>query len=192
MEKRIVLGLLTVAAFFIAQKGGKLFLMIDGYTALPYIQKVVWVRGVWYMLFPLLLLGLFHGFSKMGTEAGVATRARQGIGIGLLGALPMLFGAAALAGFRIRLDPGSIFTGCVLAAVAEELLYRGFLFGQLFRHSRLGFFPAGLMGALIFGAGHLYQSQDPSTMAGIFLITMMGGLWFSWLYVEWGTTSGFP
>ncbi len=186
MEKRIVLGLLTAAAFFIAQKGGKLFLMIDGYAALPYIQKAVLVRGVWYMLFPLLLLGLFHGFSKMGKEAGIATRARQGIGIGFLGAAPMLLGAAALAGFRIRLDPGSIFTGCVLAAVAEELLYRAFLFGQLFRHSRLGFFPAGLIGALIFGAGHLYQSQDPSTMAGIFLVTMMGGLWFSWLYVEWG------
>ena len=74
----------------------------------------------------------------------------------------------------------------VVVSVGEEVLYRALLFGQLFRHARWGFVFAGLASAVFFGAGHLYQGSSWGSLAGIFLVTFMGGMWFSWLYVEYG------
>ena len=62
---------------------------------------------------------------------------------------------------------------------------RGFFFGQLFKKTRLGFFPALILSALIFASLHLYQSNDPATMFGIFTTTFLGAGLFAWLYVEW-------
>ena len=73
----------------------------------------------------------------------------------------------------------------VLPGVFEEIWYRAFLFGFLFRFAGWGFLPSALLGALVFGTGHLYQSGDPAEAAAIFALTASGALWFSWLYVEW-------
>lgn len=73
----------------------------------------------------------------------------------------------------------------LLGGAAEEVLYRAFLFGLLFRFARWGFLPAALLGAVIFGAGHLSQGNTPAEAAGVFAITFVGGLWFAWLYAEW-------
>jgi len=186
MEKRIVVALLTIAAFVLAKNGGKLLRLFDAYAALDTELRSTIYKCCWYVVFPLLVLGLFHGFKKMMAEAGLADRAVVGIRTGFVGTLPMLLGAGLLVGFKMELDPVAILTGCLLAAVGEELLYRAMLFGQLFRHARWGFLWAGMANAVIFGMGHLYQGNDPATLIGIFLVTFMGALWFSWLYVEWG------
>ena len=73
----------------------------------------------------------------------------------------------------------------LLAPLFEELVYRGFLFGQLFRFGGWGFIPAGMINALIFGSLHLYQASSLSSAIGIFSVTAMGGMWFAWLYIEW-------
>jgi membrane protease YdiL (CAAX protease family) len=41
------------------------------------------------------------------------------------------------------------------------------------------------LSALIFASLHLYQSNDPVTMLGIFITTFMGAGLFAWLYSEW-------
>ncbi len=78
-----------------------------------------------------------------------------------------------------------IVRGAVLPGVGEELWYRAFLFGFLFRYAGWGFLPAALLGAAVFGGAHLYQSGEAGEAAAIFAITAVGGLWFAWLYAEW-------
>lgn len=73
----------------------------------------------------------------------------------------------------------------VLPGVAEELLFRAFLFGFLYRYAGWGFLPAALLSAVVFGVEHLYQGGDPLEALGIAALTALGGLWWSWLLVEW-------
>ena len=73
----------------------------------------------------------------------------------------------------------------VLPGIAEEVLFRCFLFGLLFRVAKWGFLPAALLGAVIFGSGHLYQGYTVLDSLGVFGITAVAALWWSWIYVEW-------
>ena len=56
----------------------------------------------------------------------------KGIGIGLLGALPMLIGYAISFDFNLEITFINVFIGSICAALFEELYYRGFLFGMLY------------------------------------------------------------
>jgi len=71
------------------------------------------------------------------------------------------------------------------AAFREEVFYRAFLFGQLFRHGQWGFIPAVGLNALIFAFSHLYQASTPLQGVVIFGVTFIGAVWFAWLYVAW-------
>jgi len=39
---------------------------------------------------------------------------------------------------------------------------------------------------------HLYQSDELSTLVGVFLTTLLGGILFAWLYVEWDNNLWVP
>ena len=129
-------------------------------------------------------LGL-HGGRQLGEGLGLARNLPWGAVLALVAALPMLLGYAAVFSLNPDLTWQQVMTGAVAAAFFEELYFRGFLFGQIFRYTRLGFFPALIVGALVFASGHLYQSQDPATLVGIFFTTFMGAGLFAWLYCEW-------
>ncbi len=91
----------------------------------------------------------------------------------------------SLGNFQIDIEAKHFWFGCVFAAFFEEFYYRGFFFGQIFKKTRLGFFPSLILGALIFASLHLYQSEDMATLFGIFITTFLGAGLFAWLYVEW-------
>jgi membrane protease YdiL (CAAX protease family) len=97
-----------------------------------------------------------------------------------------------MANFNLSLTWSGFLLGCVWAAVSEELIYRGFVFGQLFRFAGWGFLSAGLLNALVFGSAHLYQAGDFGSALGIFAVTALGGLWFAWLYIEWDNNLYMP
>ena len=78
------------------------------------------------------------------------------------------------------------------AGFYEEILFRGFLFGQLFRSGRLGFFTAILLPSLLFGMCHLYQSNDLMSALLTVAVTALGSLLFGWLYVEWNYSLWVP
>lgn len=105
--------------------------------------------------------------------------------IALMFASPMLLGGLAFFEFSQDISVPNLVAGTIIAGFVEELFFRGFLFGQLFKYTRLGFISAIILGAVIFATGHLYQSQDINEMIGIFAITFMGAVLFAWLYVEW-------
>jgi membrane protease YdiL (CAAX protease family) len=142
-------------------------------------------------LLPLLLIGGLIGWLHGGRLRAIAgawglqANAVEALKMAFLFCLPMLVGYAFLSHFTLSITWSGFLLGCVGAAVSEELTYRGFVFGQLFRFAGWGFLPAGLLNALVFGSAHLYQAGDWASAAGIFAVTAMGGLWFAWLYIEW-------
>jgi len=134
---------------------------------------------------PLLGFVLLTNKYKLLKPLGLWQNPIKGIAIALLFSIPMFVGYGFLSNFNITIDAKTFWLGCVFAAFFEELFYRGFFFGQLFRKTQLGFFPSILLSALIFASLHLYQSNDPATMLGIFITTFLGAGLFAWLYVEW-------
>ncbi|MEZ5039792.1 MAG: CPBP family intramembrane glutamic endopeptidase [Saprospiraceae bacterium] len=116
---------------------------------------------------------------------GLTNKVAKAFLFALLFTLPMLIGGAAFFTFHTHLKIENLIAGSIVIGFIEELYFRGFLFGQLYRYTNIGFIPAICFGALIFASGHLYQSQDLNELIGIFVITFMGAILFAWLYVEW-------
>jgi membrane protease YdiL (CAAX protease family) len=146
-------------------------------TALIYGPWLVAVAGCAFLLF---------GPKRILEALGVSRGPFQGLIIGFIGTAVFLVGIALTSPFApedawLR----SFVHGSLLPGVMEEVLYRAFLFGFLFRFAGWGFLPAALVGAIIFGAAHLHQSGEPIEAAGVFAITAIGAIWFAWLYVEW-------
>ena len=105
--------------------------------------------------------------------------------ISILFTLPMFIGGLFFFKFNPNIDFQNLIAGTLIAGFMEELYFRGFLFGQIFKKTNLGFIPSILFGALLFAFGHLYQSQDINELVGIFIVTFSGAIFFAWLYVEW-------
>lgn len=120
-------------------------------------------------------------FKSLGLSSGLLTAAA----VSLLFTLPMFVGGLLFFHFDRQIEVQSLIAGTLVAGFMEELYFRGFLFGQLFRKTRLGFITSILLGAVIFASGHLYQSQDTRELIGIFMVTFSGAVFFAWLYAEW-------
>ncbi|MGB3107979.1 lysostaphin resistance A-like protein [Sphingobacterium siyangense] len=120
-------------------------------------------------------------FKSLGLSSGFTT----GLTVSLLFVLPMLAGGLFIFGLNKEIAIENLIAQTIIAGFMEELYFRGFLFGQLFRKTKLGFIPAIFFGALLFASGHLYQSQDINRLIGIFIITFMGAVFFAWLFTEW-------
>jgi len=127
---------------------------------------------------------LMHSPKKILNTLGLDKDLLKGLGVGFLFTLPMLIGYAIVAEVH-TLTFKEIYHKIILAAFVEELLFRGFLFGVLFRYAKWGFIPAALLSAVLFASGHLYQATSFGQAFGVFGITLMGALWFAWLYIEW-------
>ncbi len=141
-----------------------------------------------YLLFGLpLFIGvlLIAGTRQFYEAQGLNKPVGKGIIYSFLFTLPMFIGYAAVFQLNQDLTLNRILISAVAAGFFEELYFRAFLFGMIFRFTRLGFLPAVFLGAFIFGSVHLYQSQDFGTLIGIFLTTFMGAILFAWLYTEW-------
>ena len=112
--------------------------------------------------------------------------------IALLFSLPMVLGGVCFFEFNKENSIPNIIAGSIVIGFVEEVFFRGFLFGQLFKYTKLGFISAIILGAIIFATGHLYQSQDTFELIGIFAVTFMGAILFAWLYVEWNYNLWIP
>lgn len=186
---------------------------IRHWTALPIIAVFLWLDHFHLDLFravagdwsgaartsALALLGYLPHCAVAFGLAAVLTRPRyaasalgldgrplRALLLGLLLTAPMALGLALKAPLTLAADtPHALMRHALLPGFGEELLYRGLLFGLLFRISGWGFVPAALTGALLFGGAHLSQGGSAVEAAGIFAMTALGGMWFAWLYVEW-------
>ncbi len=165
------------------------FFFYGAYEALADILKVKWIAfllayigvGLPVFLGVLLIHPVKAFFSSLGMNKGFP----QAMLSSFICTLPMLIGYATVFNFDPTITLNKIMTSAVAAALFEELYFRGFLFGQIYRFTKFGFIPAVIIGAILFGMIHLYQSNDPQTIVGIFFATFFGALLFAWSYVEW-------
>ncbi|WEK71205.1 MAG: CPBP family intramembrane metalloprotease [Candidatus Chryseobacterium colombiense] len=138
-------------------------------------------------LIPLLITTLLLKKSKQSLFNSFGLS--RGIIIGLIFAftvtLPMLIGYAIKFKINTDLSPDTVFINTLSSAFFEEIIYRAFLFGMLYRFTQLGFLLSVFFGSLLFGVIHLYQASNISETIGVFLITFLGSLFFSWIYAEW-------
>lgn len=128
---------------------------------------------------------IINQWNRCKTTLGLNRSILTGFLFPLICTLPMLIGFALCFQVNRNLTLNEVLITGVAAAFFEEFIFRGFLFGQLFRYTKLGFIPSILLGAFIFASMHLYQSNDLATLIGVFSTTFLGAVLFSWLFVEW-------
>lgn len=135
---------------------------------------------------------VINEFKRCQTTLGLNRSIVKGILFPILCTIPMFIGFAFCFSVNTELTNDEILITGVAAAFFEEFIFRGFLFGQIFRFTKLGFIPAILLGAVLFAAMHLYQSNDLTTLIGVFSTTFMGAILFAWLFAEWNYNLWIP
>jgi membrane protease YdiL (CAAX protease family) len=133
----------------------------------------------------LLILGVLYGFKNIPEKLGLNKGVIIGFLFSIITVLPMIVSSAIIGHIGDNLDFGTLLHNTFIAGFFEEYFFRGFLFGILFRKLKWGFIPASILGGVIFGLGHIYQGSTLIETTGIFAITTIGAVWFSWLYIEW-------
>ncbi|WET48469.1 CPBP family intramembrane metalloprotease [Chryseobacterium indologenes] len=108
----------------------------------------------------------------------------KGFILSFIGTLPMLIGYLMHFNISHTIHYQSLFINTISSAFFEEIIFRAFLIGILFRFTKLGFLSSIFLGSLLFAQVHLYQSQDTVELIQIFAITFLGSVFFSWAYFE--------
>lgn len=182
----------------------KVFLLVlTGYLFIyfgrPYmaIGPETWMKVWSSRLIPLLVVFSFvwaiqGSIKKILPAMGLHSGFLHGLSMAFLCCLPMLAGYAIVSGFEMTDDFSAVVYGILVAPILEEVVYRGFLFGQLYRFGGWGFIPAAIVNGLIFGSLHLYQAADFWGAISVFGVTTLGGLWFAWLYISWNYNLWIP
>ncbi len=135
---------------------------------------------------------LIHQNNKLADNLGFSSSILKGIFVPLLFTLPMFIGFSILFKFNSEITLDDVLIKVVAAAFFEELFFRSYLFGQVFKFTKVGFIPSVLLGSLLFGFIHLYQSQELLDSIGIFAITFLGGILFAWVFAEWNYNIWIP
>lgn len=146
------------------------------------------LSGVPLFLGTLLISHKTSLFESLGLNKSIT----NGFLFSLICTLPLLIGFSSVFDFNSKISIDTLLISIVSAGFFEELFFRGFLFGQLFKNTKLGFVPSVFLGAFFFGLIHLYQSTELMELVGIFLITFLGGILFAWVYAEWNYNIWIP
>jgi len=125
-------------------------------------------------------------------DLGLIHNLLKSFGFALLFSIPMFIGGFIFFKFNSEFDIENLLAGSIVIGFIEELFFRGFLFGQVYNKTKLGFIPSIIFGAVVFAMGHFYQSQNLYELIGIFSVTFMGAILFAWLYVEWDNNLWIP
>lgn len=189
--RNIVLIVFGFALYYLGFKNFEaLMLFIDKaihYSLASYFLTYI-ILGIPLFSVTCLINKDFNFIRHLGLHSGIL----KGLGIGVIFALPMFIGSAIQYKLAKNISIPNMLTKTLFAGLFEELYFRGYLFGQLFKKSKLGFLMSILLCSIIFASGHLYQSQDPFVLLGIFMTTFMGSVLFAWLYVEWNYNLWIP
>jgi len=136
-----------------------------------------------------VILGV-RGLHRLGmrgaaAELGWLAPVRPAVVFALLATSPMLICFAIARPIAADLAPASLAMTSLVAPFVEEVLFRAFLFRQLYRRARLGFWWSAAIPSLLFALGHVYQAQGLGELVGILAITGIGGGLLCWVFVCW-------
>lgn len=135
---------------------------------------------------PIIMALLYlHKPRQILLSLGLNSKIMQGFAFAAISVSPMLVGYPLIGHFNHDISPDLFLKQIILASFIEELIFRGFMFGQLYRYGKVGFIWAVMVSAVLFGIGHLYQGHDMMSALMAFGVTFIGGVFFSWIYVRW-------
>lgn len=125
------------------------------------------------------------GFKRSARELGLRAPIKRALVFSFLASLPMLIAFALTSSVNPKMTFLTVGVGCFLAPFAEEILYRSFMFRQLYRRAHLGFWLSALIPSILFAAAHFYQSDDFWELVGISAITGLGSILSCWIFLRW-------
>jgi len=190
-RQKITHSIIIILVFIISSYGSRVISLLFDFTPPSIPMKIAYV-WLWYLVPAALTSGILFGFKNIPLVLGLNKGFFFGLGFAAIAVSPMMISSAAAGSISNDLNPLIALHKTFFAGFGEEFLFRGFLFGLLFRKTGWGFIPASLLGAVFFGAGHLYQGSGLGDTLGIFFITAMGAAWFAWLYSEWNNNLWVP
>lgn len=156
---------------------------LDGIWQESQIFRNVWANSI--AAIPLVVvMFILHKAKDVLNEWGIAGRGFVlGMLVGLLMTVPMFITNSICGTYVFSSDNLMI---ALWAGLSEEIIFRGYLFGQLHRKCNWGFIWASLPAAILFSLIHLYQSEQGALSAlSVLAVTAFGSFYFGWLYREW-------
>jgi len=183
------LTLIALSSFALALASREVFGLLPQGVAVP-AWKLSWILfcfgGLWiaYRMNPRSALA----------ELGLTASPVRGLGVGWLATLPMLVVLLLASNNTFQFNPRAMFSSVLLAAVTEEILFRGYLFRQLYRRAGWRFVPAVLLTGAVFGVAHVGTALRGGTfeVLAVVGITTLGGAFFSWLFLRWNDNLWVP
>ena len=118
-------------------------------------------------------------------ELGLRASIGRAAAFSFVAASPMLLAFVATSSINTEMSVLSVGVGCFIAPFAEEVLFRGYMFGQLYRRARWGFWLSALIPSALFALGHAYQASGFWELVGIFAVTGLGSVLGCWVYLRW-------
>lgn len=188
---KITFVIITFTVFILGLYGDS---WLDYVITIPFPNKYwsyAYFTCCWLIGVPTLYLAFRYGTKRILPELGLAKGVLTGFTWGFIITLPMLIGYW-LVSEKFNFNPLDLLAYSFLAAIAEEVLFRGFLFGQLSRYANWKLWMGALAEASIFGFVHLYQATNWMDALGIFAVTFAGGLLFGWLFIKWNYNLWLP
>lgn len=152
---------------------------------LPY--AVTGIRNVLQVILCFLGVSFAHrfGFKQSARELGLRAPVKRAFVFSFAATLPMLVAFALTSRVNSNMTFLTVGVGCFIAPFAEEVLFRSFMFRQLYRRARLGFWLSALIPSVLFALGHVYQSNSFWELVGILAITGFGSILLSWVFLRW-------
>jgi membrane protease YdiL (CAAX protease family) len=164
--------LAVTAAVLLLPAGGALLPGAPGAVG-QLLQYALWLVP------PLAALLAWHGPSadRLRRELGLAGDGPSGLGWASVAAGPYVVAALLVASPGV-LTALAVAESALVVAALEGVLFRGFLFGQLFSRAGWGFLPAVAAGPLLIA---LTGSGDPAAVPG----GLVANVFLAWLWLEW-------
>lgn len=187
MKKNLLFAAITLIGFIVSYYLDNILYSFDhGWANWLPGNPFLWDLS-WFLLklIPAILATVLIAREKTVKELGLSGNFIKATGFALLFTAPIFIGFAIFSAVNTEFQLVEIWTRCIHPGIYEEILFRSFLFGLLFRRFRWGFIPAALFSSFFFGIWHLYQGSNWLSSFYAFGATALGSVWFGWLYAEW-------
>jgi len=164
-----------------------------GLTGWPRMAALAGLGYGLYLLVPLAVAAALFGPRRMFAALGLAASPWPALALAAVCTAPVWIGYPLLADAVPAEGLGIAVTrSALLPGIAEEILFRAYLFGFLHRFAGWRFLPAAMCSSFVFGVEHWYQGSDAGEALGIAALTAVGGLWWSWLLSAWHWNAWVP
>lgn len=183
-KKNTLRSVIIILAFLLAFYGQGLLQRVVDISTDSYGLRLLFYYA-WWAIPVVVVVSFLFGVRNIVQELCLDRGFFKGFLFGVIVVSPMFISSAIVG--HVDKDVGwlGLMQTTLMAGVMEEVLFRAFLFGILFRRLNWGFIPAALLCALVFGLGHLYQGDNTAERIALFLGTFVGSAWMAWLFIEW-------